>query len=72
MSVPLTRCPCGLSHDASEGVRALLATVEPNVPVRTIWGTWSVPRVFIAAHGLKAFELPMLARKYGFEKVVGA
>jgi hypothetical protein len=31
-----------------------------------------VPRVWIAAHGLKADELPALAERYGWKKVAGA
>lgn len=32
-------------------------------------GSWLVPRLYIACHGLKAAELPRLAERYGFERV---
>jgi hypothetical protein len=39
-----------------------------TVAVETPQGRWRVPRIFIAAHGLKADELPALAERYGFER----
>jgi hypothetical protein len=32
-------------------------------------GSWRVPRLFIACHGLKATDLPQLAAVYGWEPV---
>lgn len=32
---------------------------------------WIVPRHYVALHGIKASELPVLARRYGFPEVEG-
>jgi hypothetical protein len=42
----------------------LPATVIISVNGRS----WLVPRVYIAAHGLPAADLPELAARYGFEE----
>jgi hypothetical protein len=64
------RCPCGEVHELSAAVRAAYekATtgLPSSVPVETPAGTWLVPRIYIAVHGLKADELPALARRHGF------
>jgi hypothetical protein len=67
-------CPCGTLHELSAATRAAYAAVTaglpPTVVVETPAGRWRVPRIFIAAHGLKAADLPGLAERYGFERAV--
>ncbi len=46
-------------------VKKLGETVVVTVPA----GSWHVPRVYIAIHGLEAEELGALADKYGWEKL---
>ncbi len=41
----------------------------PTIPVRTPWGSWAVPRLFIGLHGLVARDVPALAAQYGFERI---
>jgi hypothetical protein len=67
-------CPCGEVHELSAAIRAAYANVTAGLPVtvRVRIGDgrcWRVPRIYIAAHGLKAGDLPALAARYGFERV---
>ena len=67
------RCACGLPLHYCDPriqrlVEALIAAKGPEIPVRVRGRTWLVPRHFIALHGLKAWELPLL----GFPEVAGA
>lgn len=41
-----------------------------DVVVGTADGMWRVPRHFIALHGVNANDLPALARRYGFVRVM--
>lgn len=74
MPTQRSACICGEDHEFHEDVFNLLmmnivligATVEITI-VGT--GTWRVPRVYLAAHGVKANELPEVAARYGFERV---
>ena len=70
-----TGCPCGTPHELTPVVaRAygeLTAGLSPTVAVTTPDGTFRVPRIFIAVHGLKADELPALAARYGWERIDG-
>jgi hypothetical protein len=75
-------CPCGSVHEfpavrhTVRGPRpAVLADLlrrRPRPKVTVPGGTWRVPRVWVAAHGLKADELPALAERYGWEKIADA
>lgn len=63
-------CPCGDAHELSAEAAAAYQDIAAGLPdtvavsvSRT--GAWLVPRVYIAAHGLKADELPGLAERYG-------
>lgn len=49
-------------------MRGLVLRYGLYVRVRTPVGTWRVPRHFIALHGLKAEELPALAKTFEWEK----
>lgn len=68
-------CACGLplhySDPTSEYmVRRMIATLGPEAKVTVAGlGTWLVPRHFIALHGFKGSELPVLAGQYGFKRV---
>ncbi len=69
------KCPCGAEHqDSDRSIRTgislarLVAEAGETVPVTTPDGTWDVPRVYIGYHGLKAWELPELAARYGWPK----
>jgi hypothetical protein len=74
MCVPQEMCPCGLplhypSPEAHEAVRQIIQTLGPNIPVRTRKGCWSVPRHYIALHGLSAQDLPTLAQRYNWPEI---
>jgi len=70
-----TGCPCGVPHEMTPAIAEAYAKVTAGLPasvtVRTSGGTFRVPRLFIACHGLKADELPVLAGRYGFERIDG-
>jgi hypothetical protein len=65
-------CPCGDIHELSAEIRVAYENITRGLPetvaVQADGGAWLVPRVYIAAHGLKADELPALAERYGFEE----
>lgn len=54
------------------GIEAALANITRGLPETVFCSVngrgWLVPRIYIAAHGLKAAELPELAERYGFEE----
>ena len=75
MSAP-EKCACGLplhyhNPEVQCMITKLVETLGPDVPVIWQGRTWRVPRHFIALHGLKAQELPELAKHYGFPEVTG-
>ena len=61
----MTNCPCGDEHP---NLAKAVADMHPDplVDVKTPEGTWRVPRLWIAAHGLAARDLPKLAEQNGF------
>jgi hypothetical protein len=63
-------CPCGEAHELGAAVRVayehVTAGLPSTVPISVGRRTWRVPRIYIAVHGLKAGDLPELARRYGF------
>jgi hypothetical protein len=69
--IPDLPCPCGQVHELSAKTRVAYENVvgglPPTVVITTRAGSWLVPRIFMAVHGLKASELPALAEQYGFE-----
>jgi hypothetical protein len=69
-TVEVNYCPCGTPHLISRRVwkqfRAVTENLPPDETVTTPAGSWQVPRVYIAAHGLIAAELPGLAQYYGW------
>jgi hypothetical protein len=78
----LFECPCGsvhefpaarlTAHGIAPAVLADLLARRPHPKVMPPDGTWIVPRIWVAAHGLKADELPALAERYGWKKVATA
>jgi hypothetical protein len=63
-------CPCGQVHELSAEIQVAYDNVTRGLPETVLVSVsrraWLVPRIYIAAHGLKADELPELARRYGF------
>lgn len=75
MSTSSVLCACGrplhyTSEIAELYVRVVIANHGETLEVTTSEGTWKVQRHYIALHGLKASELPELAHRYGWEKVL--
>jgi hypothetical protein len=72
--VGVNYCPCGQPHVISRRVwdqfRAVTAGLPPDETVTVAGsGSWKVPRVYVAVHGLKAVEVPALAERYGWPKI---
>ena len=63
----LHECSCGQVHVIKGLASVLIARCGPDVTVETPAGRWRVPRAWIAAHGLKADEVPALAGRYGWK-----
>lgn len=65
-------CCCGKPHEPfmQEAAKTFLSQmgVPECVPVTNQDGTWRVPRIYIALHGLKSTQLAFLAQKYGWEQ----
>ena len=64
-------CCCGETHivanDEDHGTFGLrLAELPPVIAVHTNAGSWRVPRVYIAFHGLTAKDAPSLASIYSW------
>ena len=63
-------CPCGDVHELSAATRVAYDNITAGLPETVVISTggraWQVPRIYLAAHGLKADELPGLAERYGF------
>jgi hypothetical protein len=74
--VEVNYCPCGKPHMIARSTWIQFKAVTANLPgdekvtVAGV-GSWLVPRVYIAAHGLKAAGLPALAEQYGWPRVEG-
>jgi hypothetical protein len=67
-------CPCGFplhyqNIERREAVQDIIAEKGAYINLATADGTWSVPRHYIALHGIGAIDLAYLAEKYGWEKV---
>jgi hypothetical protein len=57
-------CPCGERHVVSWKTANIIRNHGRNVIVTTSSGSWWVPRIWIAVHGVAAIELPTLARDH--------
>ena len=67
------RCGCGQPLHYSDpqirsAVERMIVARGPDMPVTVGERTWLVPRHYIALHGLKSWELPLL----GFPQVEDA
>ncbi len=66
-------CPCGEYHNLSSSTRRFVRRVcenkGPTIDITTPDGTWAVPRIYIAAHGMTPVKLPVLAEQYKWAKV---
>jgi hypothetical protein len=69
----VTDCPCGVPHELTSDIWKLYDRLQegqdPRMPVTIPAGSWRVPRIYIACHGLKAQDIPELAGRYGWESV---
>jgi len=70
------RCPCGrplhyTDPDVLRLVEEQITRLGPTVLVRLLsgGGSYRVPRHYIALHGLKAWEIEDLAKRYHWEYV---
>jgi hypothetical protein len=63
-------------HELDPRVAASLdqvtAGLPERVPVRAADRCWLIPRVYIALHGIRAWEFPAVARWYGFAELPAA
>jgi hypothetical protein len=68
-----TKCDCGDVHEFRSEVRAelemIILTMGPTIEIALGQHCWEVPRVYIAAHGIRGFQLPRLARAYGWQQI---
>lgn len=68
--VTVDGCPCGSVHLMSpagyEGFLASTAGRPPTITATSRSGAWTVPRIYIALHGLTAWQLPRLADLYSW------
>ena len=69
----LPRCSCGQVHQLADPLAHWVACywidqLGERVTVTTPAGSWEVPRVWIAVHGLAAEDLPLLAAVYGWAR----
>lgn len=66
-----TGCCCGERHEVTPNLAVVLTQVKElgeAIEISTLGGSWKVPRVYIAVHGLKAHEVGVLAKKYGWKE----
>jgi len=67
-------CACGSPLHYSDPkmrklVEEIIASHGECIEIEVQGRRFKVPRNFIALHGLKAMDLPVLAEAYGFEEV---
>jgi hypothetical protein len=70
--VPIVQdCPCGQQHEVRQAISALFGPdrLDPSWPVRTTRGTYRVPRVYIACHGMDRADIERAAIQHAFERV---
>lgn len=69
----ISGCPCGSPHECAAEAWAAFKRVtqglSEDVPVITWQGTYVVPRIYIALHGISTTDLPGLAARYGWPRV---
>ncbi len=66
-------CECGEVHEFRAETRAelemIVLTQGPVIEIALGEHAWAVPRLYIAAHGIRGFQLPRLARAYGWQQI---
>ena len=65
-------CACGRPlHYSDPAIRAAVEAAHPDshVVVQVDGRRWKVQRHYIALHGLRAADLPLLAQRLGFQEV---
>lgn len=68
--LPEHRCPCGADHPVTLAADTDIRVDGPTMAVLTPYGTWRVPRVWIAVHSLLPIAKTVAAaRQYGWEPV---
>jgi len=67
--VTVFRCPCGEPHPEHVAILDQLGPDLSPLVIMVNTGDYKVPRLWIAAHGIKGSEIALLAAKYGWEKV---
>jgi hypothetical protein len=70
----MDRCPCGRAlHYTNPATQAqierYIGELGADIKVETAAGAWMVPRHYLALHGLKAADLPLLAAVYGWQRI---
>lgn len=71
----MTLCACGeplhySAPDVQVAVEDLVARLGPDVKIVVEGRAWMVPRHYIALHGIRGADLPMLATRLGFVEVL--
>ena len=66
-------CPCGQAHQFTPDIQTAYENITRGLPETVAVtiarvGSWLVPRIDLAAHGMPAADLPELAERYGFEQ----
>lgn len=64
-------CCCGVPHVLSAVTKRIVMEKGTHVTVTTPSGSWRVPRVFIAVHGIAAVDIPTLAQIHGWVRPQG-
>ena len=66
-------CPCGAVHERSRAAAVAYEKVTAGKPatvtLSSTAGSWLVPRIFVACHGIKADDLAQIAERYRFERM---
>jgi hypothetical protein len=70
-------CACGqplhyTNPHVQRTVEKFVAELGETVTIRTPYGSWPVPRHYIALHGITAADLPTLAERYGWREIPGS
>jgi hypothetical protein len=70
----MDRCPCGraLHYEnpkTQAQVQSYIDELGPDIKVETPAGAWLIPRHYIALHGIKAPDIPLLAAVYGWPRI---
>lgn len=77
----IVQCDCGEQHypmiwsDEEQCMKSMpdefiLGTIDVVITGRD-GGTWRVPKIYIAVHGVVGSDVPNHAKQYGWEKVDG-